>query len=46
MKRNDIIEHLYQCQMIDEQMRHAIYCYYAYLDATEDLKKNPDVIYV
>ena len=46
-QKNDLIEHLYRKQMIDEAMREAIYQYYEFLDLTEELhKKTPDVIYV
>lgn len=47
MKRYDLIEHLYDKSIIDEEMRNTIYSYYEYLDFTEKTQdKFPDVIYV
>lgn len=45
--KNDIIEHLFKTEIIDEEMKEAIYAYYAYLDSIETLHKDaPDIIYV
>lgn len=47
MKKNDIIEHLYAKNIIDEDMKKAIYSYYEYLDLTQEVnEKFPEVIYV
>ena len=46
MKKNDIIEHLFDKKIIDEDTKRAIYSYYEYLDLVEEAnQKLPDVIY-
>ena len=43
MKKNDIIEHLFDKKIIDEDTKRAIYSYYLIEEANQKL---PDVIYV
>lgn len=46
-QKNAIIEHLYKTNVIDQNMKEAIYRYYDYLDLTEELhQKTPDIIYI
>ena len=47
MKKNDIIEHLFDKKIIDEDTKRAIYSYYEYLYLIEVAhQKLPVVIYV